>query len=104
MTNEPKHISVCVCTYKRPQFLRRLLNELGDQDTHDRFTFSIVVADNDHLQSAKAVVLGFAAASTIPITYCVEHRQNIALARNKAIENATGDFIAFIDDDEFPIR
>ena len=29
-------------------------------------------------------------------------RQNIALARNKAIENAKGDFVAFIDDDEFP--
>jgi cellulose synthase/poly-beta-1,6-N-acetylglucosamine synthase-like glycosyltransferase len=24
------------------------------------------------------------------------------LARNKAVENATGDFVAFIDDDEFP--
>ena len=30
-------------------------------------------------------------------------KQNIALARNKAIENAKGDFIAFIDDDEFPL-
>ncbi|MGH9426337.1 MAG: glycosyltransferase, partial [Terriglobia bacterium] len=33
---------------------------------------------------------------------CVEPSQNIALARNKAIENSTGDFVAFIDDDEFP--
>jgi glycosyltransferase involved in cell wall biosynthesis len=32
----------------------------------------------------------------------VEPRQNIALARNKAIENAVGDFVAFIDDDEYP--
>jgi len=34
----------------------------------------------------------------------LEPRQNIALARNKAVENANGDFIAFIDDDEFPAR
>jgi len=34
----------------------------------------------------------------------VEPRQNIALARNKAIENADGDFVAFIDDDEFPTK
>jgi cellulose synthase/poly-beta-1,6-N-acetylglucosamine synthase-like glycosyltransferase len=66
--------------------------------------YSIVVADNDHLQSAKAVVCDFAAASGIPITYCVEPRQNIALARNKAIENANGDFVAFIDDDQFPTK
>jgi glycosyltransferase involved in cell wall biosynthesis len=32
----------------------------------------------------------------------VEPEQNIALARNKAIENAKGDFIALIDDDELP--
>jgi succinoglycan biosynthesis protein ExoM len=102
MTNETKHISVCICTYKRPQFLKRLLEEFGRQDTNGLFTYSIVVADNDHLQSAKAVVADFTAATSIPIRYCVEPRQNIALAQNKAIENAKGDFVAFIDDDEFP--
>src|SRR2546422_3037966 len=104
MTNETKHISVCVCTYKRPHSLKRLLEELRGQDTSGLFTYSIVVADNDHLQSARDVVWDFATASSIPIRYCVEPRQNIALARNKAIENAAGDFIAFIDDDEFPTK
>jgi len=82
--------------------LRRLLGELHDQDTNGRFTYSIVVADNDHQQSANGVVREFAATSSIPMTYCVEPRQSIPLARNKAIENASGEFIAFIDDDEFP--
>jgi succinoglycan biosynthesis protein ExoM len=102
MTGKMKHISVCICTYKRPDFLKRLLTELGRQDTGGLFTYSIVVADNDHLESAKPVVSDFVAASTIPVAYCVEPRQNIALTRNKAVENADGDFVAFIDDDEFP--
>ena len=104
MTNETKHICVCICTYKRPQLLKRLLEELGDQDTSGLFTYSIIVTDNDHLRSAEPVVSDFAAISSVPIRYCVEPRQNIALARNKAIENATGDFVAFIDDDEFPAK
>src|SRR5215831_8783583 len=104
MANEKKHISVCVCTYKRSQFLKRLLEELSRQDTSGFFTYSIVVADNDHLRSAEAVVKDFAGASTIPVRYCVEPQQNIAMTRNKAIENASGDFIAFIDDDEFPTK
>ena len=104
MTDDTKHIAVCICTYKRPRYLKRLLGELAGQDTSGLFTYSIVVADNDHLQSAQAVVADFTAASPMSITYCVEPRQNIALTRNKAIENATGDFIAFIDDDEFPIK
>lgn len=101
-TCEPKHISVCICTYKRPHLLKRLLSELRVQDTGGLFTYSIVIADNDELQSAEAVTLDFAAGSHIETRYCVEPRQNIALARNKAVENARGDFLAFIDDDEFP--
>jgi glycosyltransferase involved in cell wall biosynthesis len=103
-TNETKHISVCICTYKRPHLLKRLLSELRVQDTGGLFTYSIVIADNDELQSAEAVTLDFAAGSHIETRYCVEPRQNIALARNKAVENAHGDFLAFIDDDEFPSK
>jgi glycosyltransferase involved in cell wall biosynthesis len=97
-----KHISVCVCTYRRPDLLSRLLDHLARQDAAGRFTYSIVVADNDSSQSAQSVVAEFAARSAIPIRYCVEPRQNIALARNKVVENVEGDFAAFIDDDEFP--
>jgi succinoglycan biosynthesis protein ExoM len=96
-----KNIAVCVCTYRRPALLKRLLESLVSQNTLGLFTYSIVVADNDHLRSGEGVVSSFAGAP-VPIRYCVEPRQNIALARNKAIENALGDFIAFIDDDEFP--
>lgn len=102
MNNYANHISICICTYKRPAFLQRLLNDLCRQETGDRFTYSIVVCDNDHLRSAEATVSDFAATSRISIKYCVEAQQNISLARNKAIENASGDFVAFIDDDEFP--
>jgi succinoglycan biosynthesis protein ExoM len=102
MIDRPIHISVCICTYRRPAQLQRLLAELSRQDTKGLFVFSIVIADNDHRQSAKQVVSEFAATSSISIIYCIEPEQNIALARNKALENAKGDFIAFIDDDEIP--
>jgi succinoglycan biosynthesis protein ExoM len=98
------HISVCVCTYRRPHFLARLLRELAGQETAGRFGYSVVVVDNDSEESAKSVVM--AANETLPlsIAYCVEPRQSIARARNTAVKSADGDFIAFIDDDEFPIK
>jgi len=103
-TQAPKpHISVCICTYKRPHILARLLRELAEQETGGRFTFSVVVVDNDHSLSAEAVVQDFLSTSSVPVRYCVEPQQNIARARNKAVQNAEGDFIAFIDDDELPI-
>jgi succinoglycan biosynthesis protein ExoM len=102
MHNGNNHISVCICTYKRPTLLLKLLEELQKQNTEGLYTYSIIVSDNDSAQSAKKVVLEFSGLSQIEITYCVEPRQNIALARNLALKNATGDYIAFIDDDEFP--
>jgi glycosyltransferase involved in cell wall biosynthesis len=104
MSNEKPHISVCICTYKRPELLTRSLETVCLQQTDNLFTYSIVIADNDKSESAHTAVAQMAAQSPVPITYCVEPRQNIALTRNKAVENATGNFIAFIDDDEFPIQ
>jgi glycosyltransferase involved in cell wall biosynthesis len=102
MTNREDHICVCICTYKRADYLRRLLNDLRHQETGGRFTYSIVVCDNDLARSAEVIVSEFAETSTIAIKYCVEGQQNISLARNKSIAGASGNFIAFIDDDEFP--
>jgi succinoglycan biosynthesis protein ExoM len=101
-TARPPHICVCTCTYKRAQMLERLLEKVDQQESNGAFTFSIVVADNDSARSAEPVVSAFAARSRMQVVYCYEPVQNIALVRNKAIDNAQGDYIAFIDDDEFP--
>ena len=104
LSDRTKHVSVCICTYRRHQLLKRLLQALEKQETDGLFTFSIVVADNDGERSAEALVADFAGDAAIAVRYCVEPRQNISLARNRAIANAIGDFIAFIDDDEFPAK
>jgi succinoglycan biosynthesis protein ExoM len=96
------HISVCICTFKRENLLRQLLAKLEYQQTEGLFTYSAVVADNDSSESAKGVVAEFCSTHRLAVTYCVEPQQNIALARNMAFQHASGDFIAFIDDDEFP--
>jgi len=101
---EHKHVVVCICTYKRPTLLEKLLETLRDQETDGQFTYSIVVVDNDALQSAEKIVLHFVRSTLMNIKYCVEPRQGISLARNKAVANASGDFVAFIDDDEFPSK
>lgn len=102
MPNKIPHISVCICTFKRPELLKCLLTELLKQSTESAFTFSVIVADNDRLQSAREIVVEFTTSSRIPVIYAVESEQNIAMARNKALEYASGDYIAFIDDDEIP--
>ncbi len=82
--------------------MKKLLTKLDSQRTEGLFTYSVVVADNDFARSAESVVGAFSSASALRVTYCVEPEQNIALARNKALQHAEGNLIAFIDDDEFP--
>jgi len=79
-----------------------LLAELDEQETGGFFEHSIVVVDNDSCESARGTVKSCAGQSRATINYFVEPVQNISLARNKAIENAEGDLIALIDDDEQP--
>ncbi len=98
------HITVCICTYKRPEMLRRLLMELQNQNTGGLFTYSAVISDNDAAQSAKHVVEEIGRESLIAADYQCEPEQNIALARNRAVKQADGDFLAFIDDDEIPSK
>jgi len=77
---------------------------MNRQETGGLFTYSIVVTDNDLTRSAEAIVADMRLNSAVPIKYCVEPRRGIALARNKVVENATGEFVALIDDDEFPAQ
>lgn len=97
-----QHICVCVCTYKRPDFLIRLLSKLDQQETEGLFDFSIVVVDNDKCKSGRMAVESCTRDLKTPVSCFIEPEQNISLARNKAIGNAHGDYIALIDDDEFP--
>lgn len=98
------HICICLCTFKRPQLLAVTLTHLRGLETGGRFTYSIVVADNDRAESGRATVEEYARTSGVETVYGVEPEQNISLARNKALELARGDYIAWIDDDEFPDR
>lgn len=97
------HISICICTFKRPELLTRLLESIAQQITDGTFTFDVVVVDNDTQRSAEPSVERFRTRSGIVVRYDCEPNQNISLTRNRAIRNACGNLVAFIDDDERPV-
>src|SRR6266705_1082244 len=100
--NNKDHVSVCVCTYRRNDLLAILLRKLDVQETAGLFDFSIVVVDNDAAASAKETVARVQRETKIELAYDVEPDKCIAAARNRAVRLARGNYIAFIDDDEFP--
>jgi len=103
MNSEHPQISVCVCTYKRPNRLLILLKSLADQ-TIGLSDFEVVVVDNDQMASARDVVAEFKKNNPeMNIRYDVEPMQGISYARNRTVNMATGELIAFIDDDEIAV-
>jgi succinoglycan biosynthesis protein ExoM len=104
MNSQTQHVTICVCTYRRTELLKSLLQDLKKQETDGLFTYSILIVDNDRNESARSVVDEFGAREPVSIDYQVEPKQNIALARNRAVEHSKGEYLVFIDDDENPIQ
>ncbi len=99
----PPHVCVCICTFRRPTLLFRLLARLRElQRGEKRFSLSCVVIDNDDQGSAAKVVSSFQNAGGLNFTYQCERERNFAVVRNRAVRAAGSDYIAFIDDDEIP--
>ncbi|MEM7333976.1 MAG: glycosyltransferase family 2 protein [Chloroflexota bacterium] len=95
-----KLCSVCVNTHKRPFLLANLLKSLINQEVSKDIKFEVIVVDNDPEENGRSVAEKYINRSQIPIHYLHEPIKNISLARNKAVSEAKGDYILFIDDDE----
>lgn len=98
----PPLVTVCLCTYRRPFLLERLLDALAAQVGLPG-AFDVAVVDNDVERSAAPVLHAARRRHpTLALRAASEPRKNIALARNRTVGLATGEWIAFVDDDEAP--
>jgi glycosyltransferase involved in cell wall biosynthesis len=93
-------ISIIVPTYNRCEMLRGALETLIGQETGEDFSYEVVVVDNASTDATRAVIEQVAATSPVPVQYAYERQPGPAPARNCGLERATGDWIAFFDDDE----
>jgi glycosyltransferase involved in cell wall biosynthesis len=82
--------------------LARALDGVISQARNPAFSIEVVVVDNDKKRSAQELVSRYQENDKYKIIYDCEPEKSIALARNRTICRASGNLIAFIDDDEFP--
>jgi glucosyl-dolichyl phosphate glucuronosyltransferase len=89
-------ISAVVCTRNRAPLLARTLTSLVEQDfpTTD---FEILVVDNRSTDDTADIVRGFNAQS--PVRYLREDNLGLCFARNAGWRAASGNYIAYLDDD-----
>lgn len=89
-------LTIAAPTFRRPEMLRGCIESLLPQLPPDGRA-ELLVADNDPEGSACALVEGFGHPA---LRYVQELRPGVAHNRNRAVAEARGRYIGFIDDDE----
>jgi len=98
---EPFDISICICTFRRPEGLLHLLQSLAQLRQPSACRVEVVVVDNDAKQSARQIVEGLSPSYPLALRYFCEERSGVSYARNRCVEESRGEWIAFVDDDEY---
>lgn len=98
------NISVGLCTYKR-EYVLETLKSLMQQDLPEGVVLNeIIVVDNDKDKSAEKLIGALNIPAEFNLIYINEPEKNIAAARNQILNNATGEWLALLDDDEVADR
>ena len=94
-------ITIAICTRDRPALLRRCLEALVERrDQATRAAVDLVVVDNAPSDSGTRD----AVADFPSVRYVVEPVPGLNFGRNRALAEAKGDWLGFIDDDAIPDR
>ena len=90
-------LSVLICTYNREKYIGPLLESIAANDL-SKNEYEIVLVDNNCTDSTRGICEAFAKAhKDVAFHYFVETEQGLSAARNKAIKEAKGDILVYID-------
>lgn len=90
-------VSVVIPTYDRPEMLKRAIQSVRNQ-TYP--SIELVVVDGPSSVPASEVVADFDEMFTSIQCVRNETKEGVTTARNTGLELATGEYIAFLDDDD----
>jgi len=93
-------VSVLIPTQRRPGPLALAARSVLAQAGLDGVALELVIVDNDAAPSARTAAVALADEACFPVRYVHEPRPGVAHARNAAVAASTGEWIAFLDDDE----
>ncbi len=96
--------TVAIRTYNGADRVPLILDRLRCQIDADSIDWEVVIVDNNSTDDIANVIHTYQKTwiERIPLRYIFEPQQGAAIARRRAIQEAHGTFIGFLDDDNFP--
>jgi len=95
-------ISVIICTYNRANRLDMLFEALIKLRSENNASTEFIFVDNNSSDNTQQKIESFAQLLSFPVRCLHENKKGSSAARNKGIFAASGEIIAFLDDDCFP--
>lgn len=94
-------ISILVCTYNREPYLAECLGRiLTAMESHPEVEAELIVVDNNSTdRTAEIIGEQRAAHAGVRMLAVTETQQGLSHARNRAVREAQGDWLVFLDDD-----
>ena len=93
-------ISVIVPTFNREEWIGEAVRSLNNQQTRSEFEIEVIVVDNDSNDETRHVVEQLASGKDVTIRYVHQSKPGDAPTRNAGINEASGEWLAFFDDDQ----
>ena len=96
--------TVAIPTYNGASRLPKLLEKLRSQVNTEHLCWEILVVDNNSTDDTAKVVQDYQSSwfESVPLKYFFEPEQGAAFARLRAVREARGELIGFLDDDNLP--
>ena len=97
--------TVAIPTYNGASRLPEILERLQNQQDTENISWEIIVVDNNSNDDTADIVKKYQEnwKHSFSLRYCFELKQGLAYAREKAVTEAKGEFIGFLDDDNYPV-
>ncbi|MEO0349264.1 MAG: hormogonium polysaccharide biosynthesis glycosyltransferase HpsE [Cyanobacteria bacterium P01_A01_bin.15] len=97
-------ITVAIPTYNGADRVPQVLDRLLLQEAIDGLRWEVIVCDNNSCDRTAEVVAAYQQTwpKTSVLRYCFVAEQGAAFARQRAIVEAAGTIVAFLDDDNIP--
>ncbi|MEP0916041.1 hormogonium polysaccharide biosynthesis glycosyltransferase HpsE [Leptolyngbya sp. DQ-M1] len=90
-------LSVVICTYNGEARIGQVLDRLRSQLHTQAIAWEVLVIDNNSRDNTQQIVSNYP-----EVRYIFEPEQGLAFARSRAVREAAGRWVAFLDDDTLP--
>jgi GT2 family glycosyltransferase len=97
--NDEHSISIVICTHERHVFIKRTIESLCRINYP---CFEVIVVDSSETDLTLNSLELIKKSCSFPLQIIRSKQRNISISRNIGINNASGEFIFFIDDDAIP--